>query len=396
MLALLAPTAAMAVDGGADADPPYDAPPNAQGDRRSTDAGDQLRALQERVRLLEEKLEDETKASEASRKDSEGVKQKVKELAEAIQFSGFFDVSASTYRDHPNVFALGSFEFDIKKEFGRYFQVGAALVFADKQADLAVGFIDFHLFGGLIPARGNVFLESGFHLQVGRFDVNIGNDWQYYASLDRPTMSAPLTTTVLMEGGYNDVGFRVLGNSGFVNYVGYVLKGATGEGIAVGGRLALVPFSNPYTLKLMEAQPLDVGFSYLQDMSQTGEVEQRSVAADIEARYDFLRLQSEYYWRRDHLHGLLRKGYQVSLFGSFMDDGPLPFGLSSRFDEVRTTPEDGFVDEADDEILRRVTLGAFLRPFEVTVFKLEFSHFFDGNETMHGNSGFVQLVIGFK
>jgi hypothetical protein len=50
------------------------------------------------------------------------------------------------------------------------FCVRAALVFADQQAELAVGFIDFHLMGGLIPARGNVFLESGFHLQIGRFN----------------------------------------------------------------------------------------------------------------------------------------------------------------------------------------------------------------------------------
>jgi len=352
---------------------------------------DELRALQERVTALEERMTEESKINEADRKEGSAIKRKVKDLAEAIQLSGFFDVSASTYRNNPNIFDLGSFEFDIKKEFSKYFQVGAALVFADKQADLAVGFIDFHLFGGLIPARGNVFLESGFHLQVGKFDVPFGNDWQYYASLDRPTMSAPLTTTMLMNGGYNDVGFRVLGNRHFINYAGYVLKG-TGDGVAAGGRLAFVPFNNPFTMQGMDAQPLDVGVAYLHDYSQTGMTEQKTFAADVEARFEFLRLQVEYYLRRDFVQGLRLDGYQASLFGSFLDGGPLPFGLSVRYDAVQSKDDDGTIDQH----LRRITLAGFIRPFDVTVLKLEYLHYLSGNEQQHGDTVFAQLVIGFK
>ena len=352
---------------------------------------DELQRLRARVQALEDQMIEEKRLGEADRKEGSATKRKVKELADAIQFSGFFDVSASTYENNPNVFDLGSFEFDLKKEFHKYFQVGAALVFADKQADLAVGFIDFHLFGGLIPARGNIFLESGFHLQVGKFDVPFGNDWQYYASLDRPTMSAPLTTSILMDGGYNDVGFRVLGNRHFINYVGYVLKG-TGDGVATGGRLAFVPFNNPFTMQGMDAQPLDVGIGYLHDFNQAGKTEQKTLALDVEARLDFLRVQTEYYLRRDLIDGHRTDGYQVSLFGSFLDGGPIPFGLSARYDTVHRKTDDGLVDEH----LQRATLGGFLRPFEVTVFKLEYLHYFSGNEQTHGNAVFAQLVIGFK
>jgi hypothetical protein len=373
------------VDGGAS-----DRGGGTTGDVGGTDA-DELTALKQRVQALEEQVVEAQRQREIAQRDGESVKAKVKELAQAIQFSGFFDVSVSTYENNPNLFDLGTFEFDIKKEFGKYFQVGAALVFADKQSDLAVGFIDFHLFGGLIPARGNVFLESGFHLQVGRFDVTLGNDWQYFASIDRQTMSAPLTTTVLMDGGYNDVGFRVLGNHSFINYAGYVLEGAE-HGVAVGGRIALVPLSNPFTLKVMENQPLDIGVGFLNDFSQGGKTEQRTYSADLEARWEFLHLQSEYYWRRDHVQALRRTGYQLSLFGTFLDEGPLPFGFSSRFDEVRTHIEDG----SSDETLQRMTVGCFARPFEVTVMKLEFARFLKGNPELRGNSLFAQLVIGFK
>lgn len=383
-------------DAGTPADLPSDGGVTAVVDGGSPGDGptievDELAQLRRRIEALEEQVNESKKQTEAVERDGESVKAKVKELAQAIQFSGFFDVSVSTYENNPNLFDLGTFEFDIKKEFGKYFQVGAALVFADKESDLAVGFIDFHLFGGLIPARGNVFLESGFHLQVGRFDVTLGNDWQYFASLDRQTMSAPLTTTVLMDGGYNDVGFRVLGNHSFINYAGYVLEGAE-HGVAVGGRLAFVPLSNPFTLKLMENQPLDIGVGFLNDFSQGGKTEQRTYSADLEARWEFLHLQSEYYWRRDHVQALRRTGYQLSLFGTFLDEGPLPFGLSSRFDTVRTHLEDG----SPDETLRRLTLGCFARPFEVTVMKLEFAHFLNGNAELRGNSVFAQLVIGFK
>jgi hypothetical protein len=204
-------------------------------------------------------------------------------------------------------------------------------------------------------------------------------------------MSAPLTTTVLMNGGYNDVGFRVLGNHSFVNYAGYVLEGAE-HGVAVGGRIALVPLSNPFTLKLMENQPLDIGVGFLNDFSQGGKTEQRTYSADLEARWEFLHVQSEYYWRRDHVQAFLRKGYQVSLFGRFLDHGVLPFGFSSRFDEVRTDPD----DRVAAQTLRRVTVGCFVRPFEVTVMKLELARFLDGNADLRGDSVFAQLVIGFK
>ena len=388
---LMSPLAQAQEDAGATA---VEAGPDAGAKAMMGEIGhdpDKLQALQERVTALEERMVEEGKSNEADRKEGSVIKRKVKELSDAIQFSGFFDVSASTYRNNPNIFDLGSFEFDIKKEFHKYFQVGAALVFADKQADLAVGFIDFHLFGGLIPARGNVFLESGFHLQVGKFDVPFGNDWQYFASLDRPTMSAPLTTTVLMGGGYNDVGFRVLGNHRFINYAGYLLKG-TGDGVAAGGRLAFVPFNNPFTMRSMDAQPLDVGVSYLHDYSQTGTTEQRTFATDVEARFEFLRLQFEYYLRRDLVQGVVLEGYQASLFGSFLESGPLPFGLSSRYDAVHSKSDEGTIDQH----LRRITLAGFLRPFDVTVLKLEYLHYLSSNELQYGDAVCAQLVIGFK
>jgi hypothetical protein len=350
---------------------------------------DEVAELKARVQSLEERLLELSKANDEVRKESSGNTQKLKTLAEAIQLSGFFDVTMSSYDNNPNIFELGSFEFDLKKEFNKYFQVGAALVFADQQAELAVGFIDFHLMGGLIPARGNVFLESGFHLQIGRFDIPFGNDWQYFASLDRTGIGAPLTTTVLMDGGYNDVGFRVLGNWAFINYAGYILRGAE-KGVALGGRLALVPFNNPFTMKRMDSQPLDIGVGYLHDINQDGRIEQQTWAIDGEVRVEMLRLQSEVYWRRDHMLKTTHTGWHASLFSAFFEETHYHCGAYARYDETHLT---GF--DLDDR-LRRLTLGIFAKPFEVTVFKFEYGEFLTENDDHHGRTFFGQLVIGFK
>ncbi|HEY5282047.1 MAG TPA: hypothetical protein VIM14_04590, partial [Polyangia bacterium] len=48
---------------------------------------DELRALQERVTALEERMTEESKINEADRKEGSAIKRKVKDLAEAIQLS---------------------------------------------------------------------------------------------------------------------------------------------------------------------------------------------------------------------------------------------------------------------------------------------------------------------
>ena len=300
-------------------------------------------------------------------------------------------MTASTFKNNPNIFALGSFEFDLQREFGKYFQVGAALVSSSERADLAVGFIDFHLLGGPIPARGNVLLESGFHLQVGRFDIPFGNDWQDFASLDRTTISAPLTTTLVMNGGYNDVGLCVLGNWSFLSYAAYLLKGQE-KGFSLGGRLAFIPFNNPFTLTQRESQPLDVGFSYIHDFDQRGHTELYQLAVDLDARLSVLRVRAEYLRKHDGLAAQVQDGVHTSLFASFFEGGTLPFGFCGRFDLFRSRP----LDLPGEQRINRLTASGYLRLFEVAVVKLEYFHYLKGYDSYEGGSVFAQLVIGFK
>jgi hypothetical protein len=86
------------------------------------------------------------------------------------------------------------------------------------------------------------------------------------------------------------------------------------------------------------------------------------------------------------------RGYQGSLYGNFLDDGPLPFGIGLRLDRVNR----GAMDFPEAETLSRITFAGFIRPSEVTVLKVEYLHYFQGNADLNGDGVFAQLVIGFK
>ena len=333
------------------------------------------------------------------RQKIDGFKETLKEITGGVQFSGFFDVTIGAFKTHPNIFALGDFELDMEKGFAKYFQVAAALVFNDDGAELAAGFIDAHLFGGLIPARGRVFMESGLHLQVGRFDLPFGNDWQYFASVDRKTITAPLSTEFAMDGGYNDVGLRILGSYSFFTYTLLALRGVE-EGFAFGGRVSFIPFNDPFRMQAQEAQHIEVGFSYLHDISQDGSREERAFAVDLEGRLGPFQLRSEYIRRDSDLDEVRLDGFHVSAFldllNIFIDEPSTPIVIYARYDLFRS--EKGGDEPAKIGPVHRVTGGASISLFDVALVKAEYAHFVkgvEGNEDFSGGTFIAQLVAVF-
>jgi hypothetical protein len=179
---------------------------------------------------------------------------------------------------------LGSFELDLAGELFETVDAAAAVVTNKDATKLTVGFLDFHPFGGTIAPRGRLWVEKGFHIQVGRFDVPFGNDWQFFASKDSTSISRPLTTATIMDGGYNDVGARILGNNGTVNFNTFLLRGF-GDGRLVGGRVGLTPFGNPFSLKeARDPKSAEFGFSYLYDIGPDHRKQEVAWAADAEGR----------------------------------------------------------------------------------------------------------------
>lgn len=192
----------------------------------------------------------------------------------------------------------GAAELDLAGEFHDMVEAAAAVVATKDATKLPVAFLDFHPFGGTIAPRGRLWVEKGFHLQAGRFDVPFGNDWQFFASKDSVSISRPLTTDGIMDGGYNDVGVRLLGNNGTANVQAFVLRGF-GDGRLAGGRLGLTPFGNPFSLReARDPKALELGLSYLYDTGPDRRKQEVAWAADAEGRVGAWYLRAEYLHRR--------------------------------------------------------------------------------------------------
>lgn len=324
------------------------------------------------------------------KQELELLKKKVEKLGEAIHFAGHMDVSASGYKENPNVFKLGDFEFSMEKSFGSFFQAGAAFVFNDEGASLSVGFIDYHLFGGKISPRGRLFSQKGLHFQAGRFDIPFGNDWQYFASIDRFTVTAPMTTEWVLNGGYNDVGLRILGNAISFNYSLFCVRGV-GEGVAAGGRLGFTPFNNPFTLRRKVMQKLELGVSFLSDWDRAGDIEEKAFSLDGESSFGPVRFQAEYVRRESVFFNQELDGWHFS--GFVNGEGLWPVTLCGRIEAVRCKAIAG---EDQRWISRdRLSIGVHVGILDVSILKLEYLTWLKGDEDHSGSSIFLQLALIF-
>ncbi len=353
--------------------------------KRIGDTGDKIDELNEKIEALTASLE----------------------KISALRISGFFDVSISNYKNKPNVFSLGDFELDIEHNYPERFQVAAALVF-NKGANLDVGFIDYRLFGSPVSVRGRLFADEGLHLQVGRFDVPFGNDWQHFPSKDRITVTPPLTTEMTMEGGYNDEGARLLFNSVWCNITLYVLDGIEQKysygGNSYGGRIGLTPFSNPYRLKARAIPVFETGFSYIYDIDSDGKKSESLYAFDIESKISFFFLQSEYI-NREKRAGIIFDGYHVTCGIDFSAFSSVPLLLYGRYDyfRMKNYVPDTFVETAEpvrDNVLTRISAGMNINIYKISFLKLEYQRYLETYEEYRDqyyseSLYYAQLVITF-
>jgi hypothetical protein len=361
------------------------------------------------------------------KKEIDGLKERIDEMS-GLGISGFFDVKASNYKNNPNAFALGDFEFDIERAYKENIHVAAALVFNDEGAELAVGFIDYHFYGSTIAPRGRLFAEKGIHLQAGRFDVPFGNDWQYFASADRIAITPPLTTELVMDGGYNDVGVRFLANFVSMNMTIFMLRGIE-EGNSYGGRIGLTPFNTPYTFRKRAIPRFELGFSYLYDVNREGEIEERIAAVDFESNIGPIILRAEYYIRDSNLGadplaeedetapppvvGTVLDGYHVTGAIDFSNFSSLPVILYCRYDYFRKRDNEEYdifgytvrerdVDQpVEEDCVTRIAGGMRINISDILFLKLEYLQFLDTYEEFENRdvycekSFFAQLVITF-
>jgi hypothetical protein len=363
-----------------------------------------LRDLETRINLLNAKIDLlETQIYEMD--------ERVHNLTE-LQISGFFDVSFSNYKNQPNVFKMGIFELDVEHSYKNKFQVAAALVFDDEEGTyLGVGFIDYAFIGGAIPPRGRLFIERGFHIQVGRFDVPLGNDWNYVSAVRRYTVTPPLTSSHIMEGVYNDVGLRMLLNLVSFNFSIYSTRGIEEKysygGISYGTRIGLTPFNNPYTVKTDFVPSFELGVSYLYDLDNAGEKSEEVSVVDYESKIGAFILRSEVF-KREKVAGVIYDGYHVTTGIDFDAIDWIPMIFILRYDShqeennvIASFDENESERSNDINTLTRATTAFRFNISDTSFLKLEYHKYLEISEQFKTDSLFseelyyAQLVITF-
>ncbi len=296
----------------------------------------------------------------------------------------------------------GAAELDLGLDLHPDLQSAAALVWTREQTLLTVGFLDFHLLGGRIAPRGRIWAEQGFHLQAGRFDVPFGNDWQFFASKDSVSISRPLTTAAVMEGGYNDAGLRLLGNDGTFNFQVYALRGFS-QGRLYGGRIGVMPFGNPFSLKdAREGKLAEFGCSAFLDRDGSGRTRGRAVAWDAEFRGTLLQVRGEYIERRweplDAEPGRTQRGWHLTVEVPLQESLGWPLTLFGRVERSSGVPRDPGDGEPRDA---RLAAGFSLPIAGVLQLKAEVQRWSEataatrGEASYGGTQGFASLVWVF-
>jgi len=165
--------------------------------------------------------------------------------------SGFFDAGvAATLADETTTDGLlGALEVDLTGVFTDWAEYAAGVVLEKEdgrvEVEPAATLLDLHL------PEGDDFLTTA-GVYFGNFDVPFGWDFLRYATPDRPTVSAPLTTSTGFEDGMTELGFAGYARTGFFDFDAYMLylpleepeiegEPAAPDRWAYGARLDVVP-----------------------------------------------------------------------------------------------------------------------------------------------------------
>lgn len=309
-----------------------------------------------------------------------------------LEISGFFDVSAAPLTDRDNPFALGPFELDLESTLNDHISGSAAVVLDTGEAFIGPAFIDLHYFGegqSSHSPRGRIFSDPGYHIQFGQFDVPFGLDYLFYATPDRPTITPPLSTDLMFEGGWTHPGIRIFKAHPIFNASAYMVNGFN-PGYVAGGRLGIRPLENPFSShRIRETPLLEIGVSGAIDLDQHSSSEGDMRGADLEMNIPGVRVLAEYILMKHKDTGLdQRSWYVLAVHPVEVIDS----NIIARYEEYREDTGEGAGDTTT-----RLTVAVSKSIFHITRLKVEYHRFPRGASRMEEHrDGFAgQLAITF-
>jgi len=284
-------------------------------------------------------------------------------------FSGFFDAGvAAVLADEMTTDGLfGPLEVDLEGAFSDWAEYAAGIVLEREgsvvEVEPAATLVDLHL-----PEADGFLTTAGVYL--GNFDVPFGWDYLRYATPDRPTVSAPLTTGMGFAGGVTELGFAAYAKTGFFDLDAYLLylpfeepeiegQPASPDRWAYGARLDLAP----------GLDWLHVGASAIlaHEGARDEKVESARYGGHLHLEQWGLELTGEYILGSDGVEETVdSSGYYAEAVYRF-DEIFAPVYLFARYGAW--DPDTA----ADDDELSRIAGGLGYAPLEWLVFKLEYT-----------------------
>lgn len=322
--------AAVAEQGGPTKSPVAEAPQPkpvvADGSKKTAGSGDDS-TVSGKLRALDKKVDELKAAAEAH----------------GLDISGFFDINAKTGNPTNQTFSVGSVELDLDYAHDEHFGASSAIVLCGDSpgvgssapahiscgnsgpgglggggAGFAVALVDYRMFDDRIPPRGRIFNNQSLHIQAGRFDLPFGTDYQYFANKDRITITAPITTSRIQDGGYNADGVRSYGAWNMFNYSVFWTDALyANDGHTIGGRLGMSLGQNVYTVHRNKQdailEGIEFGVSHLSELNANNNIRNTVYGADLSIGYGMWRMQNEVMLLQGHQHLFLDADHNISL-----------------------------------------------------------------------------------
>lgn len=300
----------------------------------------------------------------------------LEKLNAQTNLSGFTDVVYQQEEGETASFGMGAFEIDLETEFSEKVAFEGAIVVDNDGVGLGQTIIDFML------------INESLCLQAGLLDIPFGIDYQVFATPDRKLITPPLTTELIMAGGWADTGCSIYGASSHLNYNIYIVNGMgedNGSPVnqladnnnekTIGSRIAFSPL-----------EMLNIGASYAQGayLDDNNEDILSRYGFDIGINFNQFKIKGEYTGAKKDIpdsDNSESTGYYLQLFGNLKND----FYGAARWCE--------FKPDGEDEITR-LTLGLGYSIDENVLLKIEYQ--FNGEQSEQDNNIFTtQLVMSF-
>ncbi|MBA3051541.1 MAG: hypothetical protein ABII20_03855 [Candidatus Omnitrophota bacterium] len=169
--------------------------------------------------------------------------------------SGFADILYRDGQSENSSFQMGAFEIDFETAISDQVSFEGAVVVEDGEAALGQTLVDFSI------------IKEKLGLQAGLIDIPFGIDCHTFAACDRKLISPPITTELMMDGGWGDTGINLHGETSILNYNLFAVNGMgvdtssapvnqtadNNNSKTYGGRIGVSP-----------AKQLELGFSFAQ------------------------------------------------------------------------------------------------------------------------------------